>query len=181
MKARTEKTTTAALAPLKQLDGLRTNRPRTYDRLMVALAEIVAAVKDDEVQSVGRSAADPRVVRIMAALDRAAASPDRSALTLVAGTIITLGDTTFPLEGWNPDGARAIVLAYALNAPERGVDAMAEVADAKLEWCEWWDREGWAQSGAEGALVARAKTSRGHALRQTVANKTLRRSKRRAK
>lgn len=37
------KNTASALA---QLDWLRVNRPRTYDRVMVAVAELVAALGD---------------------------------------------------------------------------------------------------------------------------------------
>jgi hypothetical protein len=81
----------------------------------------------------------------MAGMDRAIASPHELA-ALTAGYIITCGDTIDPLRDWPADAARAVVLAYAINAPEDVLEDMAHAGDRQVEWCEWWDREGYDES-----------------------------------
>jgi hypothetical protein len=87
---------------------------------------------------------------ILAAIDRAIASPHNNGrnemVEVVANKIIELGDTcehfTHRPGNWTAAGMRAVVLAYALHAPERDLAKMVDVAEGELQWCEWWDREG---------------------------------------
>jgi hypothetical protein len=98
---------------------------------------------------------DPRVALVMRAIDRAIASPDNSLPSLVAGALLDYpwsiaGDSRFTYDGseWTPGQMRAVVLAYACVCPEVEIDELAEEAREKLEWCEWWDREGRTEAGA---------------------------------
>ena len=89
--------------------------------------------------------------RIMAAIDRAIASPhceDGGLANCVASFIITHGNCGDTYDGtdWTPQAHRAVLLAYAANAPFGDLAAMAKTANDMVSWCEWWDREQWLNS-----------------------------------
>src|SRR5262245_14779150 len=92
-----------------------------------------------------RKESNPRVRAIVAALDRAAASPyaDEDALVpLVASVIVDRGDTMFTLQGWSAAHARAIAISFALHAPTSFLREMAEAAERQRAFVEEWDRGG---------------------------------------
>ena len=78
-----------------------------------------------------RSAKDPRVVEIMAALERVIDSPNRDdgSLDNAAYIILDTGPDRFTNPAlWSDAGVRAVFLAFALNAPEEDLDDMVERA-----------------------------------------------------
>jgi hypothetical protein len=90
---------------------------------------------------------DLRVALVIRALDRAVESPDANSSTgavidVVGSVIITLGNNCERFLGWDAGGVRAVVLAYAQNAPDEELDAMAKMAIDQHEWCVWWDAPG---------------------------------------
>lgn len=88
---------------------------------------------------------------IMRAIDRAIAShldaEDGLART-VASSIITIGDCADDFSGatgrrkWSSQAVRAILLAYALHAPDDRLRRMAQQARRELKWVEWWEQPG---------------------------------------
>ncbi len=98
-----------------------------------------------------RSIKNPEVRAVMAAMDRAIASPlcDDSGLAhCVASSIVSLGsccdlfDMPSERRKWKPAELRAVILAYAQHAPPRLLEAMAIDAKKMLAWVEWWEIEG---------------------------------------
>ena len=85
---------------------------------------------------------DPRVVRIMRALGVAAQMADGSDLPSAVSCIISLGGSGEDFEGWSDDAARAVMLAYALHAPEDHLEALADHADHVARWSIWYDAPG---------------------------------------
>ena len=88
-----------------------------------------------------RSAKDPRVVEIMAALERVIDSPTReqSCLDYAACTIINTCLDRFTVPAmWSDAAVRAVVLAFALHAPDEDLDDMVtnarEVVASTLEY-----------------------------------------------
>ena len=96
-----------------------------------------------------RGADDPRIVRIVAALDRAFASPhtEQHLPQLIASNIIHERSYAehFLLPDWPAESVRPVLMAYALHAPDDLLEGMAEAADEMHEWVEWWDREGYTE------------------------------------
>jgi hypothetical protein len=88
---------------------------------------------------------DIRVALVVRALDRALASP-HTVMAGVAGQIVTRGscceDFEIPHRWKDAQAVRAVVMAYALNAPDEFLDDMAEQAIRQHRWIEWWDTEG---------------------------------------
>ena len=97
-----------------------------------------------------RTEQHPHVRTIMAAIDRAIASPDKSVAANVASKIVTYGYSAEDFEcfirpkcrRWTRDGLRSVVLAYALNAPSGDLAALATAARKEHAWVEWWDLAG---------------------------------------
>ena len=100
-----------------------------------------------------RSPNHPQVRMIMSAMDLAIASPwatEDGIVQCVASVIVELGNQAdyfeygpgLPGYRWTVNGLRAIVLAYALEAPPGVLRAMAEQARKQLAWVKWWDRKG---------------------------------------
>lgn len=94
-----------------------------------------------------RSVDDPRVRRVLRAIDRAIASPhDRESglAQSVTEAILTEGTTVSDrYSAWSRDGLRALVLAYARHAPSAELTALAREADRQFDRMEHWDRRGW--------------------------------------
>jgi hypothetical protein len=89
------------------------------------------------------------VKRIMRAIDRAIASPyatcDGLAPRVIEG-ILDPGLISSHYDSWTHEGMRAVVLANAIHAPADELRDMAANADERLEWVEWWERNGWIES-----------------------------------
>jgi hypothetical protein len=104
-----------------------------------------------------RSIAHPDVRAIMAAIDRAIASPldkDSGLSPCVASDLLTLGSCgdEFEYPGakmWPSESLRAIVLAYATTAPVDFVKAMVDRARRNVAWVEWWELPGGGHDQAE--------------------------------
>jgi hypothetical protein len=97
---------------------------------------------------------DPRVARVMRAIDTVIASPHVE--DLMAGVIeslITFGNSCQRhdhRDGWTPANARATIHAYAMNVPEPLLDVLAKVADKEVKWVTSWDRRGWLEAYVPG-------------------------------
>jgi hypothetical protein len=94
----------------------------------------------------------PGMVAIIAALDRATASPHNEAdglLESVAGAIITHRSVAgwFDAGGykaftWTAEAIRTVVITYAENAPSGELRELARIAKEEHAWIEDWDRYG---------------------------------------
>lgn len=105
-----------------------------------------------------RNVNDSRVALVAKTLDRALASP-HNIIREVGSAIFTRGECAedFSVAGvWSAEAVRSVVMAFAIHAPDRFLDDMAKAAKAELEWCEWWDAEGYDASVGKKpvALVA---------------------------
>lgn len=93
-----------------------------------------------------RSIRARHLATILAALDRAEASPHPSVPQLVGSSIIEHGGSAerFLCYGryWLPEEVRAVVLAYAAAAPDGELADLASQARRERAWVEWYDTSG---------------------------------------
>lgn len=98
-----------------------------------------------------RDVNDPRVVMIVAALDRAEQcdgldGTEIDLLATVAGSIVdawgSCPERWYGEHGWTIAGIRAFVLAYATNCPDDELDDAADEARKQIAWAEWYDAPG---------------------------------------
>ena len=96
-----------------------------------------------------RTASDPRVKRVMRAVDAAIASPNKNRLRNSLSMLLSFGQACEmfdEIEGWTPAGARESVLAFALHLPDALLDELAKVGDKELAWVRYEDRRGHLES-----------------------------------
>jgi hypothetical protein len=131
-----------------------------------------------------RTVDDPRVALILAAVDRGEQSdrahaddPDNGCQRSMASKIVdrwaNCPERFHDERGWEPEAIRAFVLAYALNCPDNVLEEACCEARECIEWCEWWDAEGYDEANRPPAKPDLDDTDRrwlaaGRALRSHV-------------
>lgn len=117
-----------------------------------------------------RTLDDPRVRRVIRAIDHVIASPhvDELLFGVVEG-LLSFGQSCHRFgadDGWTPANARATVIAFALNVPEPMLEVLAKVGDREVAWVTRWDRRGWLEAQVvDGTNLTLAQLKRAYAER----------------